>query len=431
MADPDISTPLAWFYAGFLILVIAFAWFALVLRCMCSMCKACACCPNRVRDSAPPMPRGCGLCCIVIYVFFLVFHSLWLLTYTSVAPCVRGFPNWSGGGICTCDKREPLHVHGSPRYASEGVVPAGLKIAYIGDTDTVNVVNIYRLIRSENVSAVVLNGDLDYKGSPAKWNLVYKEVLGDLPFYVTVGNHDNHIWRDYQDQVSRHYSASNVTECVGNVGVREVCTHAGVAMLLSGAGSACGGLTHEHTPYISQSLQQFQEWNVTWKVCNFHKNNHLLHTSRMPSVMKDVDEVGLDNFRLCLQHGAMIFTSHKHQYSRTHEIDAMSSETVSVSRRVPVGSNSSNPIRLGRGRSFVVVNGIGGYSIHTMDRGMLANEWWAAHWDGGGRSKASPADVSGAFFCEYHVMGDPRLARCYFKNVRGDLIDDFYIRAEE
>merc|ERR1712151_378198 len=104
----------------------------------------------------------------------------------------------------------------------------------------------------------------------------------------------------------------------------------------------------------------------------------------------------------------------------------MSAETVHVSRKVPSGSNGSNPIRLGRGRSFVVVNGLGGYSIHDMDPDILANEWWAAHWDGGGRSQASPRDVNGAFFCEYHIQGDPQLARCYFKDIRGVLIDEFY-----
>merc|ERR1719221_997780 len=149
----------------------------------------------------------------------------------------------------------------------------------------------------------------------------------------------------------------------------------------------------------------------------------------MPAVMKNTDEVGADNYEACLQHGAMIFTSHKHQYSRTHELDA-AGEAVSVSRRVPSGSNSSNPIRIGRGRSFVVVNGLGGHSLHHLDAKMAANEWWATHWDPDAQGLPS-AEGAGAFLCTYHVLGDPRLARCYFKDVRGRTLDEFYVRAEE
>merc|ERR1711884_101988 len=98
-------------------------------------------------------------------------------------------------------------------------------------------------------------------------------------------------------------------------------------------------MTADHTPFVSSSLQQFQEHNAIWKVCNFHKNNYLF-AANWWFFNKSVDEVGLENYQECLKQGAMIFTSHKHDYSRTHEIDAMSTDTVSVSRRVPPGSGS-------------------------------------------------------------------------------------------
>lgn len=415
ITDPDIATPLGWFYAFFSIVMLSFGWIVLALRCQDIWCG----------NSGRFFGGHCGL---AAYAFTLVLISFFVRAYVMTIPCVRGFPHWSWGGFCTCDKREPISMNGSPNYLD--VVPQSMKIAYIGDTDLANVRNIYKLIKAENASAVVANGDLDYTGSPSMWHQIYRDILGDLPVHVTVGNHDCHVWQDYQSQVSSAYSASNITECVGNIGVKEVCSHAGVALLLSGAGSTCGGLRSDHTPFIARSLKQFEEQGATWKVCNFHKTNYLLQAASLPSFMLDVDEVGVDNFQECLQHGAMIFTSHKHQYMRTHEIDAMTRETVRVSREVPNGASSSNPIRIGRGRSFVVVNGIGGYSVHGVEPSMLANEWWAASFDGF-PDRPTAADALGAFFCEYHVQGDSHLARCYFKDIHGTLVDEFYVRAEE
>mmetsp|Transcript_78340 Transcript_78340/g.181748 ORF Transcript_78340/g.181748 Transcript_78340/m.181748 type:complete len:80 (+) Transcript_78340:135-374(+) len=36
----------------------------------------------------------------------------------------------------------------------------------------------------------------------------------------------------------------------------------------------------------------------------------------------------------------------------------------------------------------------------------------------------------GAFFCRFHVHGDPSLARCYYKDMAGHVADDFYLRRE-
>lgn len=427
LADPDTGTPIGWSYAVVSFVALPFAWFMLVFRCVCGLCPK----EGRFRSYARDVHTlPAQSCCLALYAIILFLHLPFVLMYVSWAPCIRGFPGWASGGICICDQRDPLYLEGSPRFAVGGLVPPGLKIAYIGDTDITNVAGIYELIRAENVSAVVTNGDLDYTASPTAWSDMYREALGELPSYATVGNHDTHVWRDYQDEIGRRYLRSNVTECSGNVGVKEVCTHSGVGMLLSGSGSTCGGLTSEHAVFTRETLQQFTEEGVIWRVCNFHKNNYLLHTTQMPSIMKKVDEVGVENFQLCLEHGAMIFTSHKHQYSRTHELDYIDVESVRVSREVPVGSNSSNPIHVGQGKSFVVVNGLGGYSLHDIDPSLAANDWWAIDWAAGGRGVTSPAVAAGAFFCEYHVLGDPRLARCYFKDVGGVTRDEFYVRSE-
>ena len=72
------------------------------------------------------------------------------------------------------------------------------------------------------------------------------------------------------------------------------------------------------------------------------------------------------------------------------------------------------------GRSFVFVSGLTGRGIRDQDRG---GSWWASIYtsDQGARY--------GALFGEFNYNGDATLARFYFKNVNGQLIDEFFVRS--
>jgi len=319
---------------------------------------------------------------------------------------------------------------------TQGVMPAHLKVAFVGDTDSEEVEKLYELIRNEgNVTAVVLNGDLDYKQEHQEWRKRFERILGATPYFTTAGNHDTWTWTDYQAQTKQHYTLSNTTQCSGTVGVREVCTHQGLGLLLSGAGSGCGGLQPSHTHFFHETLQSFEDHDVIFRICLFHK------PQRNMQVGSKKDAVGWDKYEACLKHGAMVFTSHEHLYGRTHQLSEIGAAFVNVTKRVPKGSSASNPIEVGSGKTFVVLNGMGGKSIRRFDADLATNPWWAATWGDKGDTARSliAQDVAnfkdgadptyGVFFCEYHVQGNPRLARCYMKDVLGRLVDEFYVRS--
>ena len=85
---------------------------------------------------------------------------------------------------------------------------------------------------------------------------------------------------------------------------------------------------------------------------------------------------------------------------------------------------SSNPILLQegttKGSNFVFVSGLGGKSIRAMHH----NYGWMAE------TYTAPEDSGvnyGALFIIFHVNGQPDKARGYFKDIDGDVIDEFEI----
>ena len=73
---------------------------------------------------------------------------------------------------------------------------------------------------------------------------------------------------------------------------------------------------------------------------------------------------------------------------------------------------------LSRGRSFVVVSGLGGVPVAKMGQ---AGSWWAV------KHARQHGAKFGALFCTFFASGDPKRAECYFKDVAGDVADRFQI----
>jgi hypothetical protein len=425
VANPSVITPFVWILTASLVLVHPYLFVVLIYRCVSDLRTHCR-------------SRWQKLSCVLVIALRLsavIFPAGMMILFANTAGfnCAHGFPGFAKGGFCRCDARPLLSSRGTPKYVPIHTAPKSVTIAFVGDMDNENVQQVYNLIRKENVSAVVLNGDLDYQQRHKNWKDRFESFLGDTPFFVTVGNHDTATWRDYQEKTQEHYVSSNVTECSGSIGVREECTHKGLGLLLSGVGSSCGGLPAEHTPFFKETLQRFAVNNVTWRICLFHKNQRKMQTGSKS------DAVGWDKYETCMRHGAMILTSHEHAYARTHELDQISEGNIRISRQVPKGSSPSNAIRVGQGSSFVVMNGLGGGSVRRLKKERVADPWWAATWGGSDHSlipqgvdnfgQHSPDPTHGVFFCTYHVMGDPRLARCHMKDVLGRLVDEFYVRS--
>ena len=87
----------------------------------------------------------------------------------------------------------------------------------------------------------------------------------------------------------------------------------------------------------------------------------------------------------------------------------------------------SNPILLRegttKGSNFVFVSGLGGVAIDDKQK----NYGWMAE------TYTAPEDPGvnyGALFIIFHVNGQPNKSRGYFKDIDGDVIDEFEIESQ-
>ena len=288
--------------------------------------------------------RGGGLDVLraLFAAFFPVATLVAFVLPSGIGNCVPGLPGYASGGFCECDPRALKASSGVPAYMPGGEVPPNTTIAFVGDSglrDTAD--EIYRLMRGEGVSAVVLNGDMDYRADPVGWIARFEAGMGKgMPLFTTVGNHDTRNWVDYQEATLNHWRYVNgstttmgmavatgagagtgfgagagtgagmrgSSECRGSVGVKEVCTHQGLGLLLSGAGSGCGGLQETHTAFFTETLDEFARNKVRWPLCIFHQNVKAMQLGSKGDV------VGWDKYDACLKRGAMIITAHDHTY---------------------------------------------------------------------------------------------------------------------
>src|SRR5262245_47530775 len=72
------------------------------------------------------------------------------------------------------------------------------------------------------------------------------------------------------------------------------------------------------------------------------------------------------------------------------------------------------------GRTFAYVVGTGGAGLRDQE---VFGNWFASVYT------TTQGAKHGALFGVFHLNGDPRLARFYFKNVNGTLIDEFLVRS--
>jgi hypothetical protein len=121
------------------------------------------------------------------------------------------------------------------------------------------------------------------------------------------------------------------------------------------------------------------------------------------------DETGWGVYEECRKGGAIIANAHVHSYARTHLMSSFQPPTV---------ASTDNVLRLERGKTFVFHSGLGGESIRQQRRN---DPWWASVY-----TQTQGADY-GALFCTFQVDGQPDQASCYFKDIRGRVVDSFRI----
>ena len=294
-------------------------------------------------------------------------------------------------------------------YAELTTPPENFKVAFIGDQSlSSNAKAVLRLIKDENTDMVLHQGDFDYYDDPDRWDKQINEILGaDFPYFASIGNHDIRAWDGYQKKLQTRLEKIKGANCIGELGVKTSCMYKGLHFLLLGVGTK----GKNYGPYISKNLE---ESPALWKLCTWHKNQTKMQTGGKGN------EVGWEAYELCREGGAIIATGHEHSYSRTKTLSAMETQTIDSSCVDNVATADAD-VCVKKGSTFVFVSGISGHSVRRQKRG---GEHWAKIYTKDQKAK------HGALFIEFNVDGQVNKARGYFKNIEGEVIDQFDIMTQ-
>lgn len=285
------------------------------------------------------------------------------------------------------------------------------KIAFIGDQGLgQNAADVLNLIQQENVDLIIHSGDFDYLDDPQAWIDQIDQNTHDIPYLVSVGNHDLNEWDSYQQLILDRISDYPQINCLGDLGVNSTCTINNITIILSGVGT----LGKNHIDYINKNISRN---NSPWKICSWHKNQTSLQTGDKGN------EVGYEAYESCRENGAFIVNGHEHAYSRTKTLSNTVNPTVNPNWTDP------NNLLASPGNTVVFVSGLSGHSIRRQNRCLPTtypygcNQEWASIYT---TSQDKDAEF-GALFIEFH----PNTATGYFKTTSGQIIDQFTIHSSD
>lgn len=287
-----------------------------------------------------------------------------------------------------------------------------LTIAFIGDQDVgPDAEAVLQLIVSEDSDAVVHSGDLGYEAGPAAWEAQIDAFLGpDFPYFASVGNHDKDDWYGpggYQERLAARMMRLGI-EWQGDLGVQSSFRWNGVFIVLT-APDVIGAGDGFHDLYIRDQLAVDDS---IWSISSWHRNMRLMQ------VGDKSDDTGWGVYEQSRRGGAIVATAHEHSYSRTHLMSSFEFQQVASAASSLMLEEDDPRTPTDEGRSFAFVSGLGGKSIRGQE---LDGDWWASIYTSSHDAKY------GALFGVFGYEGNPHLARFYFKDVDGTLVDEFFV----
>jgi len=299
--------------------------------------------------------------------------------------------------------------------------PQNLLVAYYGDLGLSNTsAYVLKMVKAEGAELIVHAGDLDYSDNATAFDAFLNQHLGeDFPYLAAAGNHDITEWGEYKAMLLNRYHKifdKKLMKCGGNVPDTYWCIYRGVFFGLSSIGVLSddylqASLQLEQHLSEAQQLLRTEGGNSTWKVCAWHKNQHLTQ------IGSKEDDASWNPFETCRRHGAMISNGHEHSYSRSHLIKKFE-DPIQV-------SGTTSPYLLKNGQTMFFTNGLGGKGVRTALPELKVLPWWA-------KTQAIEDGVTGvAVFCKYNVDGKLDQAYCYAKDVNKGIIDSWNLTSRD
>ena len=293
--------------------------------------------------------------------------------------------------------------------SGRGEASQSVRVAFIGDQGSDGyAVPVLQLIKAEAAEVVLIQGDFDYAcgcagqdgcdgAGPVAWDNQLTEILGEsFPVFASLGNHEICELQGYQQVNGARLNRNPRAYCVGDLLVKATCKYKSLRMVFVAPDIVGDGDT-EYAPYIRD---QFTKSNNRWRICSWHKNQAEMQVAYQQS------DTGWGVYEACREAGAIIVTAHDHVYARTHLLSSIQNQTI---------ASTSNLLAIERGKTFVVVSGLGGHP-YRLDQSR-SDDYWASIY-----TEDQEAQL-GALFCDFGT----RIADCYFKNVDGGLVDQFQI----
>ena len=303
------------------------------------------------------------------------------------------------------------------------------------------------LVTGEKAEMVLHLGDLGYDERDPRSANRFERMVNDrlgptFPYLVVAGNHDLHRWggaSGYMAQAQARLRRTKGLTCSGVTGIRATCTYRGLLVVLSGIGlSGRDGRwredrtvrdpagnevpkAYDEANYLDDLRKRLAGATQRWRICAWHKNNRRMQVGGKGS------EVPLQAYDICRRHGAIVATGHEHSYSRTHLITRFHPQ---ITHAGPAKTLLIKP-----GQTFAFVSGLAGASVRPQRQ--PCRSWWARAYVRGYHRRFAdkygdrkcPETITGAtygaLFCTFRAKGVANRAECYFKNIRGAVIDQF------
>jgi Calcineurin-like phosphoesterase len=281
---------------------------------------------------------------------------------------------------------------------------ANLKVAFLADTSTGdNFKSVLSMIKNEGAQAVYVQGDMSYSGNADGWWDSVDSVLGkSFPVFITRGNHDDGAWSNYLDRANSHLGGA--TRVKGDHSAHYKTVFKGLTSVTINKGDGESRITN----FLGNDTS-------TWKLCLWHYNQKAMQ------VGAKTDEMGWAVYERCRKLGAIIVTGHEHSYSRTKTLSSMTNQTVDAS------CSSRSNLCVGPNRTVTFVSGLGGNSVRDQERCFPTSYPHGCKGEWGYIYAEQQGATHGALFITFHVDGNPKKARGYFKDVAGNKKDSFTI----